>query len=122
MLSAGHGREIAAERGVRDPVRGSELPEALAGRPAANQLGVGVQAAQAAVALLRRCRRRLLGPQKLHGLLELLGDLRPGEVAAERGVRSPVSGSELPERLASRPAASQLGIGLQAAKSAVALH
>ncbi len=49
MLSAGHGREIAAERGVRDPVRGSELPEALAGRPAANQLGVGLQAAQAAV-------------------------------------------------------------------------
>ena len=53
---------------------------------------------------------------------EPVKDVRAGEVAAERAERDPIVGSELPEYLAGGSAANQLSVGLQAAKSAVALH
>jgi hypothetical protein len=64
----------------------------------------------------------LLSPQLLRSLPELLRDLRPLEIAAERRVLDVVVGSELPQRLAGRPAPNQLRVGNELAQSTPALH
>ncbi len=67
-------------------------------------------------------RGSLLGAQQLLRLLDLLGDARAGEVAAEGRGPDAVVGSELPERLSGGAAANHLGVGYQSAQAAVALH